>query len=308
VKIFSSSLNNLFLFIVIIKKENMIKKFKQSIITAVIFTLAMPAVILAESPSMPPILVFGTVTINGEIASSGTVSVEGGKIITPITDDINSEGNYSIQVPYENNEEILTFKVNDKIATRHIVTSPTHTINLSITTTTDGGVSSGGGAPSAPPANDKENKDDQTPPKIPVVKGVTTINIIDGDIIRNSNVEGMAKFDVYIVKIVGDKKFRRLVLSPHVFESYGHLEWKNIKEVNQETMGSFAISNLVRCQDSNFEVNDPKVYQLAPSGDKGTKHWMNMSAKAFQFAGYDWDAIYIINKTDRDAYITGKDA
>lgn len=295
----------------------MMKKIKQLIITVAMFILAMPAVILAESlpmPSMPPIIVSGTVTIDGSIASSGTVSVEGGQITTPITANISDAGKYSIQVPSENGGETLIFKVNNKDAASQIVTGPTKKINLSITTEPAPAPSSGGGSGNAggggtytPPAPPVEDKDDQETPKIPVVKGVTTVNIFDGDIIVNPNAEGLARFDVYIVKIVGDKKFRRLILSPHVFESYGHLKWENIKEINQETMNNFAISNLVRCHDPNFEVNDPKVYQLTPNGDKGTKRWMNMSAKAFQSAGHNWNAIYIINKVDRDAYATGEE-
>ncbi|HHD92732.1 MAG TPA: hypothetical protein ENL06_03940, partial [Candidatus Portnoybacteria bacterium] len=39
----------------------------------------------------------------------------------------------------------------------------------------------------------------------------------DGDLIRNPNAQGMAKYDVYIVKIVGDKKYKRLIINPKVF-------------------------------------------------------------------------------------------
>ncbi|MFH1612070.1 MAG: hypothetical protein ABH887_02275, partial [bacterium] len=51
---------------------------------------------------------------------------------------------------------------------------------------------------------------------------VSAATIVDGDLIRNPNAEGMASFDIYIAKTVGEKNFKRLILSPHVFESYGH--------------------------------------------------------------------------------------
>ena len=120
--------------------------------------------------------------------------------------------------------------------------------------------------------------------------------IKDGDLIRNPNAEGIASLDIYIVKIVSDKKFKRLILSPHVFESYKHLEWGNVKDVNQETMDVYSVSNLIRA------VADLKVYELFLSGDTGTKKWLNITAEEFVSQGYDSDSIYEINTTDRDAY------
>lgn len=132
-------------------------------------------------------------------------------------------------------------------------------------------------------------------------------DIIDGDLIRNPNAAGDAQYDIYIVKLVGDKKFRRLVLSPHVFNSYGHLKWENVKTVAQATMDMYVVSDIVRCQDPDFGVDDPKVYKLTADGDTGAKRHLNMTAAQFEAKGYDWDSIYIINKTDRDAYTTGSD-
>ena len=122
----------------------------------------------------------------------------------------------------------------------------------------------------------------------------TTIK--DGDLIRNPNAKGIASLDVFIVKLVGNKKFKRLILSPHVFESYEHLNWEDVKDVNQETMDVHTISNLIRA------VGDDKVYELFPSGDVGTKQWLNITAEEFITQGYDSDSIYEINETDRDAY------
>ena len=120
--------------------------------------------------------------------------------------------------------------------------------------------------------------------------------IKEGDLIRNPSAEGIASLDIYIVKIVGTKKFKRLILSPHVFESYEHLEWGNVKDVNQATMDVYSVSNLIRA------VGDNKVYELFPSGDAGTKKWLNITAEEFVNQGYDSDSIYEINTTDRDAY------
>jgi len=141
------------------------------------------------------------------------------------------------------------------------------------------------------------------PEPIPEPESVPTPNpepitkLNDGDLIRNPNIEDLTKFDIYIVKIVGDKKFKRLILSPHVFESYEHLNWEDVKDVNQTTMDAYTVSNLIRA------VGDDRVYKLFPSGDIGTKQWLNISAEEFVNQGYDSNSIYEINSIDRDAYI-----
>lgn len=134
-------------------------------------------------------------------------------------------------------------------------------------------------------------------------------DIVDGDLIRNPNAEGMAQFDIYIVKIVGDKKFKRLILSPHVFESYEHFDkngngnnWDDVIDVDQATMDQYTTSDLVRVD------GDTKVYRLhAEEGaDTGTKYWLNMTADEFT-AVFDADSIYTINSTDVAGYTAGSD-
>lgn len=121
-------------------------------------------------------------------------------------------------------------------------------------------------------------------------------DIQDGDLIRNPTAEEPAKFDVYIIKLIGDKKFKRLILSPHVFDSYGHLRWDDIESVDQSTMDSYTTSELVRA------IGGVKVYRLAPSGDTGTKEWLDMTAAEFG-ANYDQDSIYTVNQVDLGAYM-----
>ena len=126
------------------------------------------------------------------------------------------------------------------------------------------------------------------------VASATTI--VEGDLIKSAS-----NPDVYVVKLVGSKMFKRLILSPTVFNSYGHLKWSNIKTVTDAEMNAHTTSELVRA------LGDSKVYKLTPNGDTGTKQWLNMTADAFTAAGYDWDSIYVINNTDRDSYTTGTD-
>jgi hypothetical protein len=128
--------------------------------------------------------------------------------------------------------------------------------------------------------------------------------IVDGDIIHSNatNSDGtpaLSSTDVYIVKIVGNKMFKRLVLNPNIFASYGHLKWSNLKTVSQATEDSYKTSSLVRVD------GDSKVYALTPvaGGDTGAKSWVNVTADQFvNGANSDSDSIYTINSVDSAAY------
>ncbi len=138
----------------------------------------------------------------------------------------------------------------------------------------------------------------------PLKVGAT--EIIDGDLIRAADT-----LDVYIVKLIGAEKFKRLILNPDIFNQYGHLKWENIKEVTQATIDEFTTSQVVRAS------GDTRVYKLYPqhqevgvgvypNGDAGEKRWIK-TANDFLDLGYDWNAIYTINTYERDFYALGLD-
>jgi hypothetical protein len=133
---------------------------------------------------------------------------------------------------------------------------------------------------------------------------VAGATILEGDIVSpdaeyvDADGNTYYPYDVFIMKYVGDKKFKRLVLNPQVFESYGHLEWGNIKTVTVSELEAFSSADAVRAD------GDDKVYKLFPDGDIGTKRWVE-SLDCFNTKGYDWDSVYIINSVDRDNYTTG---
>lgn len=133
---------------------------------------------------------------------------------------------------------------------------------------------------------------------IPVAQAAT---IVDGDVIRNPSAAGDAQFDVYIVKLMGANKYKRLVLNPAVFESYGHLKWENVKLVTSEEMNLYKTSAMVRVE------TDPKVYALAPNGDTGSKSWLNVAAETYVAAGGAWDQVYTINAVDAANYAVATD-
>jgi len=108
------------------------------------------------------------------------------------------------------------------------------------------------------------------------------VDLSDGSIIRAKN-----NPDVYIVKIVNGKKYKRLVLNEKVFASYGHLKWENIIALEQYDMDSFVDSSFVKV---DGDINNT-VYRLIPNGDSGRSEVVKGTIA-------DMDSVYLINKID----------
>ena len=119
-----------------------------------------------------------------------------------------------------------------------------------------------------------------------IAPSINAMQIPEGATIKTAN-----NPDVYIVKYKNGKLFKRLVLNPQVFESYGHLRWEDILIVDQPAMDSFVVSDLVRVD------GQTDIYQLVPNGDVGTKVLLTSTA------GYDLDLVYTINAVDFGNYI-----
>ncbi|MEK7519714.1 MAG: S1C family serine protease [Patescibacteria group bacterium] len=117
-------------------------------------------------------------------------------------------------------------------------------------------------------------------------------NIVDGDLVTVS-----PNPDIYIVKIIGVKKFKRLILNPDIFDSYGHLKWSNVKMIDQATLDLYKSSELVIEINADGSIADPKVYRVVSSAnsDVGERSWLNLTASEFEAAGYDWDSLYHVN-------------
>jgi len=137
-----------------------------------------------------------------------------------------------------------------------------------------------------------------TAPKPEVAVSLVDISgkaIVDGDLIKTAQ-----SFDIYIVKLIGSKKFKRLILNPDIFNSYRHLKWENVKTVSQAVQDAYTLSELVIEVNEDGSVFDPKVYRVssALNSDVGIKQWLNITAAQFAASGRDWDAIYKINHTE----------
>ena len=122
--------------------------------------------------------------------------------------------------------------------------------------------------------------------------GADVSGIADGDLIKTAD-----NPDVYIAKLVGNKKYKRLILNPEIFNSYGHLKWSNIKTVTQTQIDSFFLSELtMEVYPDGTPVNG-KVYVVssAPNSDVGISQRLDIAAEAFEQKGFDWEGIFYIN-------------
>ena len=124
---------------------------------------------------------------------------------------------------------------------------------------------------------------------VSVVPSSKAMTIPEGAVVKTAS-----NPDVYIVKYKNGKQFKRLVLNPQVFESYGHLKWEDILTITQSEMNSFTESTLIKSDGEN------NVYTLVANGDSGDKALVDTNYT------FDPDAVYIINKTDSGNYFLKK--
>ena len=133
-----------------------------------------------------------------------------------------------------------------------------------------------------------------------VINSLSEVSELAQDIQEGAIIRAIGDIDIYIVKYIGNKKFKRLILNPSVFRSYGHLRWEDVIEVEKETVNSFTTSSLVR------NARTGRIYRLTANGDNGIRrHFRSISV--MQRLGHDLDAVYEINETDENSYIQGED-
>ena len=113
---------------------------------------------------------------------------------------------------------------------------------------------------------------------------------------EGSTIRVESGIDVYIVKYKNGKMFKRLVLSPSVFENYGHLRWEDVMNVSPDVSDAYTTSDLVTSEETG------KVYRLYPSGDCGIKR--RIEEDGCFWNRIDWDSVYLINGFDERSYTT----
>ena len=118
-------------------------------------------------------------------------------------------------------------------------------------------------------------------------------DIKDGSLIRQEGTN-----DIYLVKVVGQKRFKRLVLNPDILNSYEDIEWGDVIDVPLEVLFSYKESNLVMEVDKDGNPVDGSVYRIESHNDTGVKYLLDIRREEFESYGYDWDSVYFINHTE----------
>ena len=109
----------------------------------------------------------------------------------------------------------------------------------------------------------------------------------------------VGKIDVFLSRIANGKRFKRLLLNPTVFESYG-FDWQSVRDVGADEIERWAHSSLVHLE------GDTEVWQLFPDGDEGERRRLDLTDEQFISAGFDWDSVAPINRTEFGAYDEGR--
>ena len=109
----------------------------------------------------------------------------------------------------------------------------------------------------------------------------------------------VGKIDVFLSRIANGKRFKRLLLNPTVFEGYG-FDWQSVRDVGADEIERWAHSSLVHLE------GDTEVWQLFPDGDEGERRRLDLTDEQFINAGFDWDSVAPINRTEFNAYDEGR--
>ncbi|MDX1535959.1 MAG: hypothetical protein R3346_04340 [Candidatus Spechtbacterales bacterium] len=118
------------------------------------------------------------------------------------------------------------------------------------------------------------------------VAGETTYT--DGSLLR---AQGGSK--VYVIK----NGTKRWIPSAKIFNGYGHLRWEDIIDVDPSVLSFYQDSSLIKF------IGDYRVYEVDTFGS--TKRHLNITPQQFESAGYRWDAIYEVNQSEFNSYLTG---
>ena len=123
----------------------------------------------------------------------------------------------------------------------------------------------------------------------------TNVQVVSPAVLKNIAVNNLIRESGDIkVYALNDAGYKRHIINPVVFESYG-FQWEDVAEVSNDEVTSYSDSNLIR------QVNDPKVYYL----ENGKKRWVE-SPESFYTHNFNWEEIHVINSSDVNSYEDGE--
>lgn len=125
------------------------------------------------------------------------------------------------------------------------------------------------------------------------------LGLREGDIVGSTN---LSDPDIYIVNEYG---FKRLFLSPTIFDFYGHLRFPNVKRIDDAVLEKIPTSGLFR----NCETGDHKIYALEVSGeDAAILRWVNISGENAFASDHDFfQKVFCVNSREFSWYSKGQE-
>lgn len=99
--------------------------------------------------------------------------------------------------------------------------------------------------------------------------------------------------EIFVIK----NEFIRKIPSTEIFNAYGHLLLKDVKNIDAQSIKKYKKSNLIKTSFSNkvFEIDKNNVL-----------HWLDMSPSQFEKSGRTWNQIFIVNEYEINWYREGK--
>lgn len=132
-----------------------------------------------------------------------------------------------------------------------------------------------------------------------------TVSIVSPETIRDGDlVRELSDYRVYIVKHIGEKLFKRHVLTEKIDQWYQHLyPFKSkVKIIPDGTLAKYATSRWVRL----FQLDESEIYEI---DDQGIKHKMicdNQDCNTvWGVYGWDSDEIYTVATAELNYYPSG---
>lgn len=137
--------------------------------------------------------------------------------------------------------------------------------------------------------------------------------IQDGDLVREES-----GVDVFIVKRVGAKRFKRHVMTPEFEQWYAHLKpfWRRVKIVPDGTLVPYRLSRWVYAADDPLAPANRTIYEI---NSPGRKHAMRCGDypgdpnvapekcdRSWVAYGWDRDELFIVSSRELNAYETGE--
>lgn len=123
---------------------------------------------------------------------------------------------------------------------------------------------------------------------------------LDGALIRQAGQQ-----DVFVIKIVECKGFKRRILNERVIYAYQHLSLGDVIVVPASVVSSYRTSTLAGLARPDGRLEYFHLRRTGP--DTGVRHFLHLSESELLRAGLDLDSVFVINTNELRIWQIGRD-